>query len=162
MPIKLYISNIPPSAISLSKLTQLCNFVTTKHICEICSPECGLLLMDIDTQRVYQTCPSFQPNYELIENYHGYNLLVDKGDDASTRVEIVSQLPVQYGSRQLIEYEFKLNPKSLLSLVVQVISLAPVPVPVNYWFVSRHFDLSDTFFTEDFHAFLQSIGSNKT
>lgn len=158
MPMKLYISNVPPSAISLSKLTQLCNFVTTKHICEICSPECGLLLMDIDSQRVYQTCTSFQPNYELIENYNGYNLLLDKSDNPV--IEILSQLPVQYGSRQLIEYEFKLNPKSLLSLLVQVSSSSLVPV--NYWFVSSHFDLADTFFTEDFHAFLQSIGSNKT
>lgn len=102
--------------------------------------------------------PSFKNNYELIKNYNGYNLLVDKTE--YTYNPVISQFPVKYISSKITQLEYKIDKKSKLSLIIECIETTNtfetelIPIDFYFKYVEPNLDLTNVFFQEDFNVFL--------
>jgi hypothetical protein len=157
---KIYIVDILPKTLK-SKIT---NFDKSFHRnekikYEFISEEYGYYKAYSESpDKIVRLEPSFINNYELIKNYNGYNLLIDKTD--YTYNPVISQFPVKYISSKLIQIEYKIDKKSNLSLVLECIETTKtfetelIPIDFYFEYVEPKLDLTNVFFQEDFNVFL--------
>ena len=131
---------------------------------EIFSKDFGLII--VDEKQTYRYEPVFETNYELIQNYNNFNLLVDT--TKYSRIPIVSQLPVNYILTPLTTFEYKQENKSKLKLIVDCITetngLDKEFIPVSFYFCydidkseNLHDLLNNKFFQEEFNVFLSHL-----
>ena len=164
---KIYIVNILPAQLT-NKLTNLTTkFIHTEKIqYELHSPDFGLSILDDKT--IVRLEPIFETNYEMIKNYNGFDLLVDM-----TKYKLCpqsSQMPVNYIMTKMHCYEYKIDKKSKLSLIVICLTelnyLSTDLIPIDFYFsykseseetVNLQDTLNDRFFQEDFNVFLNEL-----
>ena len=161
----IHIVNILPMKLQ-DKLTILTNkFNKNEKIkYEIFSKDFGIII--VDEKKMYRYEPVFETKYELIQNYNGYNLLVDT--TKYSKVSIVSQLPVNYILTPLTTFEYKQGEKSKIKLIVDCITetngLDKEFIPVSFYFSydidkseNLHDLLNNKFFQEEFNVFLSHL-----
>lgn len=159
---KIYISNILPSSLN-SKFDKLCiQFGEPKlnKKYEVISKEFGLII--IEEQTISHIESSFKTDYELIKNYNNYDLLVDRTNNS--KIPLKSQFPVNYIHTKLLQYHFKLQNKSKLSLIINYLeepnnNFELIRIPIDFYFEYNNdiLDLKDPFFQEEFNMFLSAL-----
>lgn len=144
---KLYITNIPPSAIKNNQ-DKLASFLLNKReIYEIYSEDYGLHIIDpMNKMQAYKVEAQFETDYHLIKG-HQYNnnkepsscdLLFDL--TMYQNVPVVSQLPVKYVLTKIQRFSYKINKKSNWTLVIDCIretnpeTMDKELIPINYYF----------------------------
>jgi hypothetical protein len=146
---KLYITNIPPSAIKNNQ-DKLDSFLFNKReIYEIYSEDYGLHIIDpMNKMQSYKVEAQFETDYHLIKG-HQYNN--KNNNDLSScdllfdltvyqNVPVVSQLPVKYVLTKIQRFSYKLNKKSNWSLIIDCIretnpeTMDKELIPINYYF----------------------------
>jgi hypothetical protein len=131
---------------------------------EIYSKEFGIIIMD--GKKIYRYEPVFDTNYELMKEYHGYNLLLDT--TTYCKDNLVSQLPVNYILTPLTSFEYKQNSKSKLKMIVSCITetheFSKELIPIDFYFFYNmekleeiHDLLNNKFFQEEFNVFLSHL-----
>lgn len=161
----IHIVNVLPVKLQ-DKLTILTDkFIKSEKLkYEISSKDFGIII--VDEKQMYRHEPVFETNYELIQNYNGYNLLVDT--TKQSKIPIVSQLPVNYVLTPLTTFEYRQNDKSKFKLIVDCIIETNVLhkelIPVNFYFSydidkseNLHDLLNNKFFQEEFNVFLSHL-----
>ena len=148
---KLYITNIPPSAIrnNQDKLTPF--LFNKREIHEIYSEDYGLHIIDLmNKNQVYKVEAQFETDYHLIKG-HQYNNNNQNNKDPSScdllfdltvyqNVLVVSQLPVKYILTKIQRFSYKLNKKSNWTLIIDSIretnpeTMDKELIPINYYF----------------------------
>ena len=95
-------------------------------------------------------------------SYKNYDLLVDKTN--ISKIELISQFPVNYIYTKNIKLEFKTHKKSKLTLIVNCLEESTknfelIRIPVDFYFIydSETLDLKDIFFQEEFNMFLSNL-----
>jgi hypothetical protein len=149
---KLYITNIPPSAIRNNQ-NKLTSYLTNKReIHEIYSEDYGLHIIDPKNKNpVYKVEAQFKTDYHLIKG-HQYNNNQNKNQKDPTscdllfdltvyqNVPVVSQLPVKYILTKIQRFSYKLNKKSNWKLIIDSIretnpeTMDKELIPINYYF----------------------------
>ena len=81
-----------------------------------------------------------------------------------TKIELISQFPVNYIYTKFIKLEFKTHKKSKLTLIVKCLeesntNFELTRIPVDFYFIydSETLDLKDIFFQEEFNRFLSNL-----
>lgn len=153
---KLYVTNIPPSAIKLN-LDKISSFMINKReIYELFSEDYGLHIIETipsknkkdkekepDTQ-IYKVEAQFETNYHLIKG-HNYSNSANKCDllldlTVYKNVPVVSQLPVKYVLTKIQRFSYKENKNSNWTLIIDCIretnpeTMDKELIPVNYYF----------------------------
>jgi hypothetical protein len=141
---KLYITNIPPSAIRNNQDKLASYLFNKREIHEIYSEDYGLHIIDFMSKNpVYKVEAQFKTDYHLIKG-HQYNnnnscdLLFDL--TVYQNVPVVSQLPVKYILTKIQRFSYKLNKKSNWTLIIDSIretnpeTMDKDLIPINYYF----------------------------
>jgi hypothetical protein len=159
---KIYIPNILPISLKdkFNKLTNNFGEPNKRINYEIISKDSGTII--IENQNIYNIESTFNTNYELIKNYNNHDLLVDRTHN--TKIDLISQFPVNYIVSKIIQFEFKTNKKSKLSLLIDCIEetstnfeLEKIPINFYFNFDNDNFDLNEQFLQEEFNSFLNII-----
>lgn len=158
---RIFITNIVPQTLTnkLSNLSETFGEPHKKIRHELISKDLGLFI--VENNNITQLETTFITDYELIKNYKGHNLLVDK--NKYRYIKTVSQLPVEYINSQYTVFEYKTDKKSKLSLIVECFeeknnfNLEIIPVNFYFDYNSDTFDLYDSFFQEEFNMFLSEL-----
>ena len=117
--------------------------------------------------------PNFNPDTKLIKNFININteLLIDNTD--YKMIPVTSQLPVNYILTKMTIYEYQIDKKSNLKMIVECLN-EPVSqnvffsqnkqmdtntIPINFYFIynEKKIDLSDRFLKEEFNVFLSHL-----
>ena len=168
---KIYITDIFPSSLK-NKLTNMNKYLVnslTKY--ELVSEEHGIHIIENDA--IYRMEPNFNPDTKLIKNFININteLLIDNTD--YKMIPVTSQLPVNYILTKMTIYEYQIDKKSNLKMIVECLN-EPVSqnvffsqnkqmdtntIPINFYFIynDKKIDLSDRFFKEEFNVFLSHL-----
>jgi hypothetical protein len=143
---KIYITNIPPSTIKLTNIEKhLINKEGTKKY-EIVSEEFGTHIIEQKQNKIniYRIEPTLNMDLHLINDFNGYNLLVDK--TKYVHIPVVSQLPVDYVITKITAFEYAINKQlnskisSGLKLIVDCLTeidtatLEKEKIPINFYF----------------------------
>jgi hypothetical protein len=139
---KIYITNIPPSTIkSLNLEKYLLNKNGYKKY-ELTSEDFGTHI--IENKKMYRIEPTITMDLHLINNYNGYNLLVDRTN--YVQIPIVSQFPLNYVLTKMICFEYCINKKSGIKLIIEYLiensstslltSFEKEIIPINFYFTS--------------------------
>jgi hypothetical protein len=161
---KIYIVDILPATIKSKIQSFDTSFIRNeKYKYEYISNDCGFYIESYtnSSEQIVRLEPSFNNNYELITNYNGHNLLVDKTE--YTYIPVVSQLPVDYICSKMLKLEYKIDKKSKLTFVVECIeetkSFERELIPIDFYFEYDEsiLDLTNSFFLEDFNVFLLKL-----
>lgn len=142
---KLYITNIPPSAIKNYQDNLTSYFINKREIYEIYSEDYGLHIIDpMNKMQVYKVEAQFETDYHLIKGhqYNNKSSLCDLLFDLTVyqNVPVVSQLPVKYILTKIQRFSYKLSKKSNWILVIDSIrEINPETMdkelkPINYYF----------------------------
>jgi hypothetical protein len=146
---KLYITNIPPSAIKNNQEKIDSYLINKREIHEIYSEDYGLHIIDpINKNRVYKIEAQFETDYHLIKGHQfkkqcnnelsSCDLLFDL--TVYQNVPVVSQLPVKYVLTKILRFSYKLNKKSNWTLIIDSIretnpeTMDKELIPINYYF----------------------------
>jgi hypothetical protein len=158
---RIYITNILPTTLknNLNTFVKLFGSPEEKINFEICSKELGMYKIENDI--ILHMESTYKTDYKHINGYDMFDLLVDKTE--YQWLPVVSQLPHQYISTKYYELTFKESKKSNLSLVIECLEessdFEKRLEPINFYFEYKgtKFDLTDTFFREDFNVFLSAL-----
>lgn len=153
---KLYITNVPPSAIK-TNLDKISSYLISKReIYELFSEDYGLHVIETipsknkkeHNTQIYKVEAQFETNYHLIKGhqYNNSNNYINKCDllldlTAYKNVHVVSQLPIKYVLTKIQRFSYKLNKKSNWTLLIDCIreinpeTMDKELIPVNYYFV---------------------------
>lgn len=164
---KIYIVNILPSSIDLDKLSGHKNMlVKVKNISEFISENMGVVIMDESDNTTYRLEPVFNTNYTVIKQYNinannksqtpiFFDLFLD--NSVETKVPVLSQFPTEYIITREIQYEFRLEKSSLLTLIVSCIE----DVVIDFYFVYKKeniaFDIKDINIQTELNKFISLI-----
>jgi hypothetical protein len=158
---KIYITKILPQTLvnKIDKLIELFGEPEQKIKYELCSKDFGIHILEEET--IYRMEAVFQPDFELIKNYNNFDLLVDKTN--YILIPTISQVPVNYIFTPYTELKFKINKKSNLSFIIEVIEeiehFEKKIIPINFYFnyAEDKLDLNDPFFQDNFNGFLSHL-----
>jgi hypothetical protein len=125
---KIYIPNINPKNIKEKHFNIGNSMQKIKY--ELFSKEQGYFRIS-DNEVLYLE-PNMNQNYELIQNYKGLDLLIDKTKEEY--IKVTSQLPVNYVCTKLIEYKYK---GTYFNLIVECLDESTILekniVPINFY-----------------------------
>jgi hypothetical protein len=169
---KIYVTNIPPSTIKLLRLDKFCLNKDGYKKYELASEEFGIHVIDYsknNLESIYRIEPTLNMDLELIHNFNGSSLLVDK--TKYVHIPVISQLPVDYILTKMTCFEYIIgsNKKNGLKLVVECLEetnemLDKEMIPVNFYFVnsssnssSNSLDLVDNTLLEEINVFLLEL-----
>lgn len=133
---KIYVTNIPPSTIKLSAIDKYCISKDGHKKYELMSEEFGMHV--IEKEKMYRIEPTLNMDLHLINNFNGYNLLVDK--TKYVHIPIISQFPVNYILTKMTCFEYvSSDKKNGLKLVVECLEetneiLDKEIIPINFYF----------------------------
>ena len=142
---KIYITNIPPSTIKLTNIEKyLLNKEGFKKY-ELVS-EFGTHVIEQKQNKVniYRIEPTINMDLHLINDFNGYNLLVDK--TKYVHIPVVSQLPADYLITKMTCFEYAINKQlnsktnSGLKLIIECLIendnmlLEKEKIPINFYF----------------------------
>lgn len=165
---KIYLPNVPLSNIekNMDKLSQLELNRTINDIIEINSLDYGVHI--IEKKNIYRVEPDFNPKYEVIKDFKGYDLLLDKS--IPKYIPVISQMPTKYFMTKIKLYEYKTNKNSPLKLVVKCIkTVTEINIsnnntnhgekPIDFYFEydSLNIDITDRFFQDELNMFLSHV-----
>lgn len=122
----------------------------------------------IQKGKIYRYEPDLNPQYEIIRNFHSYDLLIDKSKPKL--IDILSQMPIKYIMTKIRIYEYKFNKKSSLKLIIKCIK-APREIKttcknincseeaIDFYFEyeNENLDLTDIFFQDEINRFLSHL-----
>ena len=138
---KIYVTNVLPSAIKLASIDKyLLNKEGLKKY-ELSSEDFGTHIIDYsinNVEKMYRIEPTLNMDLHLIK-YKGFSLLVDITN--YVQIPVVSQFPVNYVLTKMICFEYCINKKSGLKLVVECLKESnPLfdkeIIPINFYFIS--------------------------
>ena len=162
---KIYITNIPPSTIKLLRLDKFCLNKDGYKKYELVSDEFGTHVIDYsknNLERMYRIEPTLNMDLELINNFNGSSLLVDK--TKYVYIPVISQLPVDYILTKMIcfEYVINSNKKNGLKLVVECIEESnqlfdKEMIPINFYFSSNSLNIIDDNLLKEINVFLLEL-----
>ena len=166
---KIYITTIKLSNIvkNMDNLTEYILDANGRNMSEIHSLDYGLHI--IENNKVYRVEPEFTPDYEVIKDFNGHDLIID--NSVPKLLPVLSQMPTNYILTKLKIYEYKLNKKSNLKLIIKCIkttsdikpsidtNINSVEEPIDFYFEYENpkFDLTDKFLQEEFNMFLSHL-----
>jgi hypothetical protein len=160
---KIYVTNIPPSTIKLASIDKYILKKDGYKKYELASEEFGIHV--IEKEQIYRIEPTLNMDLELIHNFNGSSLLVDK--TKYVHIPVISQLPVDYILTKMTCFEYIIgsNKKNGLKLVVECLEetnemLDKEMIPVNFYFVnssSNSLDLVDNKLLEEINVFLLEL-----
>jgi hypothetical protein len=165
---KIYVSNIPLTNIT-KNMHELSQYIVDHNgidILELHSLDYGLHI--IEKNKIYRFEPDFNPQYEIIRGFKGYDLLIDKS--VPKLLPVLSQLPTKYIMSKIKIYEYKSNKKSNIKLVIKCIK-TPLQIkslstntneePIDFYFEyensNSNIDLTDRFFQDELNMFLSQL-----
>jgi hypothetical protein len=166
---RIYITNILPSSLK-HKLTNLEQFITKSFIRnEIVSHDYGIHI--IENNNIYRIEPNFNPDIHIIKKFLNNELLIDNTD--YKMLPVMSQMPINYVLTKMTIYEYQLDKKSKLKMVVECLD-EPISsdiffnqykqsstnmIPINFYFIydNKNIDLTDQFLKEEFNVFLSHL-----
>jgi hypothetical protein len=146
---KIYVTNVSPSTIKLATIDKfLLNKKGSKKY-ELSSEDFGTHIIDYsqnNIEKMYRIEPTLNMDLHLI-NYKGVSLLVDLTN--YVHIPIVSQFPVNYVLTKMICFEYCINKKTDLKLVVDCLeenssSLHKEFMPINFYFTSSNFIINQS------------------
>jgi hypothetical protein len=111
---KIYITNKSLYYIE-ERLNRLKNILIEKNVIYELYPE-NDSIYTIEKNKIYKINRVLNENYTIINNYKGYDLLIDESHIEKS--EVISQLPMSYILTKKIEHKYKLNEISNFMLVV--------------------------------------------
>ena len=162
---KIYVTNIPPSTIKLLRLDKFCLNKDGYKKYELVSDEFGTHVIDYsknNLERMYRIEPTLNMDLELINNFNGSSLLVDK--TKYVHIPVISQLPVDYILTKMIcfEYVINSNKKNGLKLVVECIEESnqlfdKEMIPINFYFSSNSLNIIDDNLLKEINVFLLEL-----
>ena len=176
---KIYVTNIPPSTIKLSLLDKyLLNKEGSKKY-ELSSEDFGTHIIDHsknNVEKMYRIEPTFNMDLHLIK-YKNFSLLVDL--TIYVQIPVVSQFPVNYVLTKMTCFEYVMNSKSNLKLVVECLeekpnlklvvecleekstsfgtSLHKEIIPINFYFTNSMINHIDDNLLEEINMFLLEL-----
>jgi hypothetical protein len=157
---KIYVTNIPPSTIKLAAIKKysVSNEGYKKY--ELVSDDFGIHI--IEKEKMYRIEPTLNMDLNLINNFNGFNLLVDKTKYVC--IPVISQLPVDYILTKMtcFEYVINSNKKNGIKLVVECIEESnqlfdKEMIPINFYFSSNSLDLVDDNLLKEINVFLLEL-----
>lgn len=179
---KIYITDILPSILK-NKLTKLDTLdIFTKKVIyrnEIVSEDYGIHIIENDI--IYRIEPNFNPTISIVKTIFKNELLIDNTD--YKMIPVVSQLPVNYILTKNTIYEYQINRKSKLKLIIECLNEPIMPnlffsqskqihtntntnidtdtniISINFYFVynDKSIDFSDNFLKEEINVFLSHL-----
>lgn len=165
---KIYITNIPPSAVKLDRLNKYIVNKDGYKKYELVSKEFGTHIIEIRKQNeptIYRIEPTLNMDLHLI-NIPNASLLVDK--TKYVHIPVVSQMPVDYVLTKMtcFEYAIKNKPSSKIKMVVEclvensnILSDKEI-MPINYYFhffdKKNNLDIDDNLL-EEINMFLSEL-----
>lgn len=162
---KIYISNIPISNITknIHKLSEYMINPNGNNIIELHSLDYGLHIIQED--KIYRHEPEFNPQYEIIREFNGYDLLIDKSK--SKLLPVVSQMPINYIITKFKVYEYKIDKKTDLKFIIKCIKTPTTHIKnINnceevcdfyFEYENTNLDLTDIFFQDQINMFLSHL-----
>jgi len=151
---KIHLVNYNPSSFqnNISKIEHL--LVRHFQKIEMYSEIYGYQL--IKHNKVYQIESNFDTKI-IFNKYKEFDLLLEY--TKYNEIEIISQLPVKYILKKSVNFEYKSNKRSKLSLIVQCVNQNETIIPIDLYFEynDTSIDLSDLFFQEDFNVLLSCL-----
>lgn len=169
---KIYITTIDVSNISknINNLSEYLLDVNGKDISELHSLDYGLHI--IENNNIYRLEPDFLPDYNIVKNFHGHDLLLDYS--IPKLLPVLSQMPTNYILTKVKIYEYKTNKKSNIKLIIKCIKTTPeikirsdmnnvnintIEEPIDFYFEYENskIDLTDKFLQEEFNMFLSHL-----
>ena len=166
---KIYITDIFPSSLK-NKLTKLDFFnKQTLSRTELVSEDYGIHIIENDT--IWRMEPNFNTDIHIINKFFKNELLIDNTD--YKMIPDVSQLPTSYILTKITIYEYQIDKKSKMKLVVECLN-EPVAtnvffqqneqpttnmIPFNFYFIynNKTIDFTDQFLKEEFNVFLSHL-----
>jgi hypothetical protein len=150
---KIYIANMNINNIkkNIEKLDNYCINKQGTIIYELYSNDSEIYI--IEESKIYKI-ENINENYELLKSYNNYDLLIDY--TSNSKKELLSQLPLNYILTKITRYEFKINKKSNLSLIIEYkLDLANNDL-YDFYFIynEKKIDMKNMFFQEEFNMFL--------
>lgn len=146
---KIYVTNILPSAIKLAAIDKyILNKEGSKKY-ELSSEDFGTHIINYsknNVENMYRIEPTLNMDLHLI-NYKDFSLLVDLTN--YVHIPIVSQFPVNYVLTKMVCFEYCINKKSGLKLVVDCLEesnqlLEKEIIPINFYFTSSNFMINQS------------------
>lgn len=146
---KIYVTNVKPSSIKLAAIDKyLLNKEGSKKY-ELSSEDFGTHIIDYsknNVENMYRIEPTLNMDLHLI-NYKQISLLVDL--TKYIHIPIVSQFPVNYLLTKMVCFEYCINKKSGLKLVVDCFEennelLEKEIIPINFYFTSSNFIINQS------------------
>ena len=157
---KIYVTNIKPSSIKhvFRGDKVLLNKNGFKKY-ELTSADFGTHIIQYSKNKVeqmYRIEPTVNMDLHLINNYNGYNLLVDL--TKYIEIPVVSQFPVNYVLTKMTCFEYCINKNSHLKLVIECLEesndlLEKEFIPINFYF---------TFLNSSLNSSLNSLNSSNS
>jgi len=161
---KIYVTNIPPSTIKLAGIDKYRLSKEGYKKYELVSEEFGMHV--IEKEKMYRIEPILNMDLHLINNFNGYNLLVDK--TKYVHIPLVSQLPVDYMLTKMTCFEYAIKNKrgSKIKMIVEclvensnILSDKEI-MPINYYFhfldKKNNLDIDDNLL-EEINMFLLEL-----
>jgi hypothetical protein len=163
---KIYVTNIPPSTIKIEPLKRFLLFKDGYKKYELVSQEFGTQIIDHSKnglEKMYRIEPNLNMDIHLINNHKGdklYSLLVDKTE--YVHIPIVSQFPVDYILTKMICFEYRVNKKSGLKMVIECLEesnelLEKALIPINFYFLGSMINQTDDILLEEINMFLLEL-----
>lgn len=163
---KIYIKTIKLSNIikNINNITEYMLDIDGINIYEIHSLDYGLHI--VENNKVYRIEPDFEPEYTIIKDFNSHDLLLDYS--TPKLIPVLSQMPTNYILTKVKIYEYKLNKKSKLKLIIKCINtstdaskikLNTNEEPIDFYFdyENSNIDLTDKFLQEEFNMFLSHL-----
>jgi hypothetical protein len=159
--IKIYVTNIPPSTLNLLKLEKFLLSKDGYKKYELVSEEFGTHI--IEKEKMYRIEPNLNMELHLINNHKNdklYPLLIDKTE--YVHIPVISQFPVDYILTKMICFEYKINKKSGLKLIIDCLEetnklLEKELIPINFYFLSSSINQSEDILLEEINMFLLEL-----
>ena len=169
---KIYVTNIPPSTLNLSKLDKFLLSKDGYKKYELVSEEFGTHIIDYSrngVEKMYRIEPNLNMDLHLINNHKTdkiYSLLVDKTE--YVHIPVISQFPVDYILTKMICFEYKINEnttvnkKPSLKLVIECLEetnklLEKELIPINFYFLGSSIHQSEDVLLEEINMFLLEL-----
>lgn len=158
---KIYITNIPPSTINIAAIDKYRLLKEGYKKYELVSEEFGTHI--IEKEKMYRIEPTLNMDLHLINNFNGYNLLVDK--TKYVHIPVISQFPVDYVLTKMTCFEYIIgsNKKNRLKLVIECIEESnelfdKEMIPVNFYFsLDSSLNLVDDNLLQEINVFLLAL-----
>ena len=167
---KIYVTNVKPSTIkSVLHSGTLDKYILNKNgfkKYELTSEDFGTHIIDYsknNVEQMYRIEPTLNMDLHLINNYKNLSLLVDKTN--YVQIPVISQFPVNYILTKMTCFEYVMNKKSDLKLVIECIeennvctSFDKEFIPINFYFTtSSMINQSDDNLLEEINVFLLEL-----